>query len=420
VADAGGPLWRAWQLIFGRLPDVLAFDGAPHRARLFAGTSLLALVVLIGMGLSWLLRRRHGDAPPRSDRAATAPLIGAAAVIGLHLLLCVFSDFDVHALQDRYLMPAAPFAFLLACTAGSIPLRPDRGRWRIPLALAAAALSLGLCATQLARFSVPSGPLHVESLLEGSRFTPPLRSHLESLSPEQRVELAEDHPHDRFDILRTHGEAASVSALSGDPGAWARSLQARSVDVHPPARAPFWEGAGRFLHSELFLPGLVSVGSYVDPGPSDPQHRIHLLFGLGDGTLDHAPGELTSTLILVARQLPDEDLPYVCAGVGARLMHHRYSLLEQPPPFFVLERCREDWLAVGMGMQLARETLPGTAWPPDEPRLDWWVPQDVASIAQDAFVCGYERERWGLVAIADEGWGEGDEPRSALVVCLEG
>ena len=417
--DPGGPLWRAGSLSTVRIPEILALEVPGHRVIALGRLYLVGLATLVACGVMWQLRRRDPDGETVGiSSASLGVLVGAGATVVLHLLLCVLSDFDVRTLQDRYVVPVAPFAFLLAATAAAIPLRPDRGRWLTAPALAAAPLVLGLGAAQITAHTTPNGPLHVESMLKGHRFTSPLRSHLEALSPADRARAAEQRPHDRFEILRTHGAAASILAQSGGATAWGRTLLVESDSTPPPGRPALWEGIGR---------SVVSVRSTIDPatftahlaeGPDDPVLRAHLLFGMGDGDMDRSTAELDASLIRVTSMASDPALPVLCAGVGARLMHNRYALLEQPAPSDVLQRCADEWLAVGMGMQIARETLPDRVWPHDEPQLQWWVPQEVSGREQRSFKCGQVWESRAQVAIAGEGWVAAESGVSPLVACL--
>ncbi len=418
--DGGGFLWRFGRLTFHRLPEVLGFHQSPAELLPQGRLYLTAVGALLAVGLSF--RPRHAgeaDDTGQAPRTESVILVGAGAAVLLHLAACAATDFDVVSLHDRYVLPLFPFLALLASGGGRVGwIRGGlKHNWRLGLLAPAAVVLIYLGAAELANTSPPVPAAEAESRIRGYRFTDPLRQHLAGLPAGELADHAEGRPLDRFEILRTHGEARSVHNLGLGPQAWSEAMTTEA-DAMPAAGQPaLWEGIGRGVATGEALDG--GVAAAVRTLPADDPAVPSLLFGVGDGFRD-----IRSPLYLPFLEEADAALApgrfaQVCAGVGARLMHHRYGLQEHLGPGRAgIPGCREEWLAVGVAMQLAREALPDARWPPGQPELGWYHPARTPHRSETAFRCAFEAERQRQAAIASASWATAELPDDPLITCL--
>lgn len=423
ATDGGGFLWRLFRLATRRLPEVMGFHQSPAQLVPVGRIYLVAGVTLLALGVSVRPRSRgedegHAGEDTRPTTEAVI-LVGAGAAVFLHLVACAASDFDVNTLHDRYLLPLFPFAALLASHGARVGW--SRGavwrNWRLALLALAVAVPVVLGVAELTRTSPPVQVASAEFRIRGYRFTDPLRQHLAKLPPAELADLAQQHPLDRFEILRTHGEARSVGYLGQGVLAWSSAMGTEAAAMPGAGRPVLWEGIGRGLASgEPFAGGVgAAVRTQDDEDPAVPS----LLFGVGDGFRDIRSSHYLPFLDEVEQATTPAQFAHVCAGVGARLMHHRYGIQERLGPGRTgIPGCREEWLAVGVGMQLARETLPDAEWLPGQPELGWYLPAQTPHRSETAFRCAYHAERDRQATVASPSWASTELPADPLLTCL--
>ena len=398
---------RALQLVFVRVPLMWEFR-SPHVVLWLSGwVYTAAAAVLCGVGIAH--RRRPGprasDVAVRRSRAHGAVLLAAAAMVLCHLAACLASGFDARTLPDRYIVPIAPFILILV-TAGAAA-RWRRGvRWRnVPVAMAAVSAAVMLCmgTGHLADVALRTSGTHIELRLKGFRYIPGVFERVSVASPATLRETIDERPLDRFELLRAAGKGGVLKCRQSlGSGASLGSCVDEQVAGYPAAAGPWlWEGAG----GAAMPPDLPGRAQLLAELPGTPRRVYGLCFGLEPSDLlllEQAWDDLRP-------RIPATLLPAACAGAAGRQMHQRYVLgtLTQTGRSW-MDGCDVEWLAAGIGMQLARETLPDAGWPPGEPELVWWVRDLVEPGPQRAFECAYLAERDLLAALASPQWAEAE------------
>jgi len=425
AGEQAGPLASAVRLIFLRLPTAWELGILGPRAALAGWIYMGSLGILAALGVRRALRA--GDDPKHERRGRAALLIGAAANVVVHLGACSVSGYDTTVLAARYLVPITPFVMLLACGGVEVWLR-ERGRVRIAakvLTVIAAVIPLWMGMWDLAgEASLPS-VAYREKNHRGYHFLSRMALYLRTdVSADEMDALIESRPQERPEYLRIVGETTAASARSRHPGGgapWLAEVNARFADFPDSAQPWLWEGAGHTVMQSLETGNRDhrSLPQRIDSTPMaglPVEPRIYHGFG-GWLTIQHVQ-TLAAAVSADGAEPSHVTLPSACAGLAGSLMHQRYILLQATPPGRSwVEGCEEEWLAVGVGMQLARETLPAARWPTGEPDLRWWVPGGDEVAQQEAFLCGYEAEMALLAAVADDAWHDA-EVTDPLDLCL--
>jgi len=400
-----GALARAASLVGRDLAGMWGYGGGGEE-----GTALgwAVLVALVALTLAGLTRRPARVARPglvgRDARVRWVVTRTAAGVIGLYALAALASGIE---LQPRYLSPLAPWALMVACGGAAmfgLPRRDAASGGRLALAVAGAALLL-VSGTQVAWWDLGRGPGagQLDRHLRGDRFALAVHERL-SERPDAIQAVLREHPAQRVEALQAAGRAAQVRGS----GAGAVRLSDHPVGVHP----WIWEGWGIGLARDMGPSAARDLPAWMASTEADPRRRI--AFGLGRGGPYHGP-------VALADPVPVALQREYCAGLGALQVYRRYPLFRHDPPWSARELvpgCDPDAVAIGAGMELARELLPDSGLAGGEGLLAWLHgPASDAAFAA-AFECGFTAEREALEALRDEDW-EDAAPPSTLEACLD-
>ncbi len=407
VAGQDGLLLRGVKLVGVRLP--LFFSSKLGGVLLFAvglayASSLATLAVLGALRIPCADR-------PRLLRSYRAVLTACATTVVVHLLACSLSGYDTAVLADRYLAPLVPFAMLLAC-AGVPAWRGRRAssvRWRLPVVLAACAIPLLVGTWTLVELACHSPVAYRERNFKGYYYLPSMTEALSTRTFAELVALSEARPGDRFELLRLAGEEVGVSAVERRRGSgelWPTAAEATIAEFRPAAQPWLWEGVG------LVVVPAEPVAARADhPPPVQLNNRSGLAaltavprgaYGIGASTSDRTR-EILDEIAHDGQPGVRSRQAAVCAGAAGTWTRQRYVLLlSGPSDHSWVHGCDEAWLAVGVGMQLARESLPDASWPDGEPLLTWWIRSGWKEQTQEAFLCGYEAEMEMLAWLESE------------------
>ena len=410
---------RALQLVFIRLPLVWEFRSPPSALWLSGWLYTTAAMALTCVGIAH--RRRPGSRPSelsrRRSRAHTAVLVAAGTMVVCHLAACLASGFDTRMLPDRYLVPIAPFVLILATSGAAVGVKRGRGWRNAPAVVAAvAAAVMGIMgAWHLAELACRPTGTHVELRLKGFRYTPWVLEQTRVRAPGKLREIIAARPIDRFELLRSAGagQVGRCRAARGSGGVPLGSCMDELVASYPPSAHPWlWEGAGRAPAT----PGPDGQALLLQELPASRR----LVHGVCGGIEPSDLMRLEQSWSEIRPRIPTALWPAACAGAAGRQMHQRYVLgTLTRGGWSWMDGCDLGWLAAGIGMQLARETLPEAEWPPGEPRLVWWAADLNGRHAQEAFLCAYQAERDLLATLASPEWEEA-EVVDPLVRCLDG
>ena len=343
-------------------------------------------------------------------------VIVALACIATYLITCAVSGIEI---QTRYLSPVAPFALLAASCCAALPLkRGGRPAMDTVLALTAAAVVLVLGArVQWWDLTEPS-TVQLDGHVRGYRYADAVRTRIAARGTAAVLDAAQRHAHQRMDLLRIPGWA-----LGGPRNArsWWTSAQDVAVELPAAAHPLFWEGAGEALFPQQPLAPsaraeLNAALALVDreiSGPDAEKFAFGLGFGAPHRQLDHG------TWSAVMAELPAAARPAMCAGRGALEMDRRYGLFSTDIDTLAagLPGCTAETVAVGIGVQLARETLPDRPWPGGTPALEDWMADVPRPELQAACDCAYRAENEYLDRLANEPWRDLDGSPS-LQRCL--
>ncbi len=402
-----------FQLLFVCLPRVWGFPGPAGPSAASGWLYLLPVYALIALGIAFRPRPGEGAgvAERSQHRGRTAVMVAAGSMIVVHLGACLALGLNAAMLPDRYVLPIAPYLMLLACSAAAVPWRkgPWLHNWPRLLAVGLALVPLGLSEVHMVSAARQPDRSQQQRSFKGYRFVSGMIGCLRQRPADDLYRLAEQRPDDRFELLRLMGETTAfrLQSESLSKGAdWGAVVAAEFADLPEAAHPWLWEGAGRAV-----LPASSSPGRGLDGGRSmdllradlPPSSRMYFGLGYNLDTTDR-PG-FSKVWTEVRGFVPPQGMRAVCAGVAAGQAHHRYVLLDHGlPGQSWIDGCEVDWLATGIGMQVARETLADTHWAEDEPYLAWFVPWLDHPTAQDAFMTAYHAERDLLAILATEGW----------------
>jgi len=286
------------------------------------------------------------------------------------------------------------------------------------IALIAAAVVLVLGARVQFWDLADSPDIHLDRHVRGFRYADAVRSRIGAQGAPAVLDAAQAHPTQRVDLLRVPGW------VLGDPrdaGSWWAAARSGAAALPTGARALYWEGAGEALfpqhpggapQSAALSAVLAQVGLELDGCDA-----ARLAFGIGFGAPHR--GLDTCAWSSVMSELPRSARPAMCAGRGALEMDRRHDLfgtdletLAQGVP-----GCDPAALAVGLGLQLARETLPDRPWPGGAPDLDDWLAEPLEPEQRAAGECAYRTESEFLGGLAGGDWRELDGS-STLERCL--
>jgi len=420
---------RMLEMVSRTLPEAWGFVAAPGARTTIrlGGLYLVSLLVLAGIASTRGRRAVQEAAGPDPGRR----VIRTAAIssVLLHVLLCVCSGLSGEFMRDRYVLPLAPYLMLLASGAAAVGWRrgPWVANWPVPLVVASGVVVLALGAGELARIAACEPAGYRERNLIGHRHTASLSTHLWNMQPHELLRLAADHPCDRRELATIHGDIGSGRGqrMGAIPQAWWHAVVRESWGQPPAAQPFFWEGVGR----NVLLHGAISADQ-LPPAfhalrdrfwdPADPL-AARVCFGMGTRHTNRgSPGFEVSWRDLRKSSSP-EMLPALCAGVAASEMRERYGLRVSPADGVWeawIPGCQVSWLAMGIGMQLARETRPGASWPPGEPLLSWWFGPPHVHGAPQAFRCGYDLELDLLERLQSPDWQLEHDLPDPLLDCL--
>lgn len=416
AGEDSGVLARASRLFFTRLPQVWGLNDPGQRIAALGWTYLGSLAALAALGVAHAVRNRQER--PHLRRGRSTLLIGATASVVVHLGACVMSGYETSVLAARYLMPIAPFLMLLAC-AGAAAWRSERGWVRsavLGLTVVMAVIPLWMGAWELASVGMLPAAAYRERNLRGYHFLSRMTQYLNTRPDPDLDALLERRPRERREVLLIVGEKTALTARLHEPQGgepWPDVVRARIAGFPEAAHPWLWEGAGRTIVSPKLQrggPNPHAVDQQLDARlvaelPAEPR----LYHGLGGWLTVQRVNDLATAAAASGADPSGIAFPSACAGLATSQTHGRYGLLRTVPPGQSwIQGCEETWLAVGVGMQLARETLPDAIWPDGEPLLRWWLPGGTRDAEQEAFLCAYHAELAMLAAVASEDWDEAD------------
>ncbi len=387
----------------------------------------LALLCLPGLRrFLQVLARPAGSRPLRSRGSDTAGEVVAVCCI-LFLVGFVLAVLLLGLPYEHWdLAPVWPYGFLLATTSlGSSRLRAW-GKEQLGPAAVLFALAFPLIPPCWALLHPPQREPFpcIDCMFKGYRPSQQVRERLESTSPAVLLERVVLGDTDRFEWCEHLGVGVALAhAEEGQERAFWAAVQRHGDRLPRLSRPAYWQGVGSTLveleRARDRAPGeqgsptgrlVETIDSHVERRAS----RLALAFGMGRefwSEATHPNDPVVWNRITV--ELEEDTVWAMCAGSGAIGMYERHwyhhppgrtAPTIPPVPLMLRKGCTIETMALGMGIELARETLPEEEWADPGLLLDRWYDGPSPQVARDQLAAGYRAERVYVHALQGTTW----------------